>query len=128
MSVPAVLDTCVLYPMYLRRALVREGAASSDQAERIITLMRVHFPESEVAGYESLTVTMTCHPKDRHVLAAAVKAGSALLVTDNNDDFPPESTEPYGVEVLTSDQFLLEFLDASPATVIRTLGRQAERY
>ena len=43
-------------------------------------------------------------------------------------DFPPESTEPYGVEVLTSDQFLLELLDASPATVIRTLGRQAERY
>jgi hypothetical protein len=30
--------------------------------------------------------------------------------------------------VLTADQFLLDLLDSSPAVVVRTLARQAERY
>lgn len=62
------------------------------------------------------------------MLAAAVKAGAALLVTDNTADFPPATTLPHGVQVLTADQFALELLDASAATVILTLTSQAERY
>lgn len=112
----------------LHRALVREGATSADQASRIIMLMRTHFAESEIVGYEPLIPAVRCHQKDRHVLAAAVKAGTALLITDNTADFPSASTQPHGIQVLTADQFLLELLDASAATVIRTLTRQAERY
>jgi predicted nucleic acid-binding protein len=149
----ALLDTCVLFPMYLRdsllrlavadlyrplwsphillelrQALVREGATSTEQADRIIRLIRTNFPESEIAGYEPLMPTVTCHEKDRHVLAAALKAGTTLLITDNTADFPPASTQPHGIQVLTADQFLLELLDTSAATVILTLTRQAERY
>lgn len=75
MTYSALLDTCVLFPMYLRdsllrlavadlyrplwspdilaelhRALVREGATSADQAGRIITLIRTHFPEAEIVA------------------------------------------------------------------------------
>jgi predicted nucleic acid-binding protein len=153
MAFPVLLDTCVLFPMYLRdsllrlavadlyqavwspqilnelqRALVREHVVPPDQAERIITLMRTHFPDSEITGHEPLIETMTCDKKDRHVLAAAVKAGVTLLVTDNWRDFPPPSTGPYGIEVLTADQFLLDLLDAAPTLVVRTLAKQAERY
>jgi len=149
----ALLDTCVLFPMYLRdtllrlaaadiyqplwsthiltelhRALVRQGTTTTDQANRIIKLVRSHFPDSEIAGYEPLIPTVTCHEKDRHVLAAAIKAGTALLITDNTADFPPAATLPHGIQVLTADQFLLELLDASAGTVILTLTRQAERY
>jgi hypothetical protein len=35
---------------------------------------------------------MTCDPKDRHVLAAAVRSDAAVLVTFNMDDFPDTST------------------------------------
>jgi hypothetical protein len=62
------------------------------------------------------------------VLAAALKAGATLLITDNTADFPQASTQPHGIQVLTADQFLLELLDTSAATVILTLTRQAERY
>jgi hypothetical protein len=71
---------------------------------------------------------MTCHEKDRHVLAAAVKADASILVTENVKDFPAEATVPYNVDVLTPDQFLLELFDASPTSVVRTLTRQAEQY
>jgi predicted nucleic acid-binding protein len=153
MAYSVLLDTCVLFPMYLRDsllrlavaglyeplwsrhildelsgALVREDVASASQADRIVALMRQHFPESEVAGYEPLIPTMTCDEKDRHVLAAAVTSGALVLASDNTADFPTASTEPYGIEVLTADQFLLDLLDAAPAMVIRTLTRQAERY
>jgi hypothetical protein len=36
--------------------------------------MRRAFPDAEVRGYENLVETMTCDPKDGHVLAAAVRS------------------------------------------------------
>ena len=112
----------------LRQALIRDDITSAEQADRIATLMRTQFPESAAVGYEPLIPTLTCHEKDRHVLAAAITAGASILVSNNVKDFPSASTRPHGIDVLTADQFLLELLDASPAIVIRTLTRQAERY
>jgi hypothetical protein len=51
------------------------------------------FEEAEVdaAEIERLEPAMTNDPKDRHVLATAVAAGSELIVTFNLDDFPAET-------------------------------------
>jgi predicted nucleic acid-binding protein len=153
MTFPVVLDTCVLFPMYLRdsllrlaaadlfqpvwspqilseleRVLVREGFTNSSQATRIIRLMRENFPSAEITEHEPLIDAMTCDEADRHVLAAAVKAGASILVTANRSDFPARSTEPYEIEVLSPDELLLDLLDTAPTLVVRTLTRQAERY
>jgi predicted nucleic acid-binding protein len=112
----------------LQTVLVREQVMSQEHAERIVTLMRTHFPESEAVGYEPLIDSLACHQGDRHVLAAAITSGATLLVTDNLKDFPRAATEPHDIEVLTPDQFLLELLDGAPATVIRVLRTQAEGY
>lgn len=90
--------------------------------------MRQNFPDAEITDHESLIDAMTCDLTDRHVLAAAVKAGASVLVTANRSDFPLQSTQPYGVEVTSPDDLLLDLLDAAPTLVIRTLSRQAERY
>jgi hypothetical protein len=93
----AVLDACVLFPAALRdtllrtaeaclyrprwtdaildevrRNLVESGRISKGQAARLIDVMRGAFPSAMVAAYEHLIPFMTNHPKDRHVLAAAV--------------------------------------------------------
>ena len=60
----------------VRRNLVEDGRSSISSATARIAMMRVHFPEAIVYGHDSLIPAMTNHPKDRHVLAAAVKAGA----------------------------------------------------
>jgi hypothetical protein len=49
---------------------------------------------------------MTNDEKDRHVLAAAVRAGAHAILTENVRHFPAESVKPYDIDVLTPDQFL----------------------
>lgn len=67
---------------------------------------------------------MTCDQKDRHVLAAAVQSRCEVLVTFNVKDFPPRSTEPHRVAVVTPDEFLLDQLDLHPPMVERALVGQ----
>jgi predicted nucleic acid-binding protein len=49
------------------------------------------FPEAVVMDWEVLLPAMINHEKDRHVLAAAVKARSSLIVTFNLKHFPPSA-------------------------------------
>lgn len=109
----------------VRRNLVEDGRSSISSATARIAMMRVHFPEAIVNGHDSLIPAMTNHPKDRHVLAAAVKAGADQLVTDNLRDFGPDSTEPLGIEVRSPDEFLLNVIDLFPRETLAALRAQA---
>jgi hypothetical protein len=75
-----------------------------------------------------MTSDMTNDPKDRHVLAAAIRGGAEVLVTENLRDFPPETVRPYGIAVISQDAFLLDQFDLRPADVLGALRRQASRY
>ncbi|MFE3428638.1 PIN domain-containing protein [Streptomyces sp. NPDC059171] len=106
-----LLDTCVLYPNYLRDTLLRLAEAelyeplwsadildelTRNVAERIggqrakglVDVMAGAFPESLVSGYAALIPAMTNDPKDRHVLAAAIGGHAHAVVTLNLRDFP----------------------------------------
>jgi hypothetical protein len=83
------------------------------------------FPEAMVTDYEGLEPTLTNDEGDRHVLAAAIVARAQVIVTHNLQDFPPESCEPYGVEVLSPDAFLLDLLAESPDEMLALLQEQA---
>ncbi len=98
MGFSVLLDANVLYPVYLRDVLLRFAYAGvfqvhwtdqiihemalsikkkvpesrHDRVDRTVAQMREAFPEAMVTGHESLIASMTNHPKDRHVLAAAV--------------------------------------------------------
>lgn len=152
MAFTVVLDTCVLYPAILRDTLLRlaerelyralwsadiieelsgnlaEAGLGRDSVDRLLAEMRRAFPDAEVTGYRSLVGAMTCDPKDRHVLAAAVRADAAAIVTFNTDDFPTESVDPFEVDVIHPDRFLLDLLDLAPSAVRAAVVEQAAAY
>lgn len=146
-----VLDACVLYPAYLRDTLLRMAAAEMYRPlwtatildellanlpetmapatrQRLRDAMVESFPDAEVTGHDALVPSMTNDPKDRHVLAAAVRASASAIVTFNLDDFPHSSTEPYDLEVLHPDEFLVNQLDLSPGIALAVMRRQIRGY
>ena len=90
----------------LRRTLHKMGY-SATQAERRIAAMNAAFEDALVTRYEALVPTMTNHANDRHVLAAAVRCKAQTIVTHNVKHFPERAAAPYGIDVLTPDQFLM---------------------
>jgi predicted nucleic acid-binding protein len=149
---PAYLDTCCLFGGYLcdtllrlaeagtyrplwsadvlgelERSLARVGLPTEAVTHRI-SEMRRSFPDAEVHGYETLVDAMQCDPKDRHVLAAAIRSDAAVLVTFNTGDFPEASVKPYDIEVTGPDDFLLDQLDLYPGQTIAALRAQAAAY
>jgi predicted nucleic acid-binding protein len=104
----------------LERNLLKNGERADLVSKRIDT-MTAYFPDAMVDGYGALIEGMTCDPKDRHVLAAAVRANAEVLVTFNLKDFPADSTAAFEIEVVHPDDFLLDQLDLFPGLVVGTL-------
>ncbi|MFB7917913.1 putative toxin-antitoxin system toxin component, PIN family [Streptomyces sp. NPDC056061] len=146
-----VLDTCVLFPNYLRDTLLRLAEAelyeplwsadileelrrnladkvAPETAKKVVGAMADAFPYSAVTGYTGLVPVMTNDTEDRHVLAAAVCGQAHAVVTLNLKDFPPAAADPYEVEVLHPDDVLLDMLDLAPVEVTGVLRNQAVRY
>jgi predicted nucleic acid-binding protein len=146
----AVLDTCVLAPMplcdtllrlaedpafyiprwtedilrELRSTLLRMGYTEA-QATRRISAMETAFEEAKVTGYECLVGSMTNDPKDRHVLAAAVRGAAHAIITDNVRHFPPASLAPYDIGVITPDDFLVHQFHLNEELLLEKLMAQA---
>jgi predicted nucleic acid-binding protein len=73
--------------------MVRNLAAKrpdiADKLPRVRELMNRAVPDALVTGYEPLIEGLKLpDPDDRHVLAAAIKAGAQIIVTSNVRDFP----------------------------------------
>ncbi|MGP6174004.1 hypothetical protein [Corynebacterium sp. A21] len=47
-------------------------------------------------------------PDDRHVLAAAIRCGAQVIVTENKKDFPKDVMDRYGIEIQGADEFLCD--------------------
>jgi len=149
----AFLDTCVLFPQYLcdtlltqadaetfrplwsdgvlrelGQVLAREAGLSEEAVEYRLDQMRGAFPDAEITGYESLIDGMTNHQKDRHVLAAAVRANVEILLTFNLRDFPESALKPFDIVAVHPDDFLLNQLDLFPGVVVDCLDQQVARY
>lgn len=153
MPVVALLDACVLLPYQLcdlllrlaeagmyrplwsadildevQRNLVSSFGQTPQQAHRRVQQMQAAFPYAAVEDYTDLTPVMTNHPKDRHVTAAAVRGGAAVIVTANLKDFPPPALERHDIGVQHPDHFLQDQLDLDPERTLTCLLEQWTAY
>lgn len=85
------------------------------------------FPDAEISGYESLVDGLEVDPKDRHVLAAAIRGNCQLLVTFNLKHFPGAATKPWGIEVAHPQDYLIVLYEMEPKLVMGRLGEIAGR-
>ena len=146
-----VLDACVLIQAPLRDTLLRLAeeprlfvprwseeiivetvrnlekriGLSNSKTAYLVGELRKHFGDAWVTGYAPLIGSMANDPKDRHVLAAAVKCGAPVIVTYNKRDFPAAATEPWGIEIQGPSTFLKHLYDLDPSVVIDKLHAQA---
>ncbi|MCG8556564.1 MAG: PIN domain-containing protein [Proteobacteria bacterium] len=106
----------------VQRNLVSTGTTTEEQAEHLRTAMTSYFPESLVEDYEALIPAMSNHEKDRHVAAAAVRAGAQVIVTSNLKDF---RDLPEGIEAQSPDEFLGNLFDLDPDGMLEIVKSQA---
>ncbi|HLY75273.1 MAG TPA: PIN domain-containing protein [Planctomycetota bacterium] len=152
MAFVVLYDACVLYPAPLRDLLIRiaeAGVVRATWSEEILEecfrnilkdrkdlspaklartreLMRIVLPDCLVTGYEALIPALKLpDPGDRHVLAAAVKAGAQVLVTANLKHFPEKTLKPFNIEAMHPDDFVLDAIDLAQGVVTEVVRQQA---
>ncbi|MCO5994509.1 PIN domain-containing protein [Actinoallomurus rhizosphaericola] len=138
MAFVVIYDANVLYGNTIRDLLIRLAQAGMVQAKwtnqildemlknlaanrtdipaekiaRLGDLMNAAIRDCLVEGYEPLIEGLKLpDPEDRHVLAAAIKAGAQVIVTSNLSDFPREELAVWGIEAKSPDDFLLDQID-----------------
>jgi predicted nucleic acid-binding protein len=87
--------------------------------------LRNSFTEAMVDVPLGFEQGLTCDPKDRHVLAAAIVGGCRVIVTQNTKDFPRSSTEPFGIRAVSPGTFLLDLFHLDRPLMVDCL-RQIE--
>lgn len=144
----AVYDACVLYPAPLRDLLMHLALSGLFRArwsnqihdEWIEAVLRqrpdltreqlqwtrgqmdMAVPDCLVTGYEGLVPTLRLpDPDDRHVLAAAIRAGAGAIVTYNLRDFPDDVLAPHGMGAQHPDQFIEHAFDLNPVAVCKAV-------
>jgi predicted nucleic acid-binding protein len=152
MAFVVVYDACVLYPAPLRDLLIRLAAKRLVRArwteqildecfrniianrpelppaalQRTRELMNRALPDAVITGYENLIDGLALpDPNDRHVLAAAIRCGAQVIVTNNLDDFPQDKLTPYSLEAQHPDQFALHVVDLAPGLACNVVAEQA---
>ena len=149
---PVVLDSCVLYPMYLRdtllcaaeaglyrvhwsaeildgaiRNLVANQQMTQQQASHLERQIQLAFPDAMVVVTPRLIPCMDNHPGDRHVLAAALIVKAHVIVTNNLKHFPAVSVNQLRIETQSADQFLTYLYDLFPESMYEVIQNQVSR-
>jgi len=152
MAFVVLYDACVLYPAPLRDLLIRLASTGIVRArwseaildecfrnilanrpdlrpealDRTRELMSQAVPDCMVSGFEALIEGIELPDRDdRHVLAAAIRAGAQAIVTFNLADFPDERLAPYNIEAKHPDDFVLDTMDLAAGLVTTVVSQQA---
>jgi predicted nucleic acid-binding protein len=110
---------------------LRQKKPDIDQAklDNVRDLMIAAVPDSLVTGYEAMVPTLELpDPKDRHVLAAAIKGRADVIVTWNLRDFPAQTLSAYDIHAETPDEFIMHLESLERSTVIRAAAEDRMRY
>lgn len=112
--------TADIHEEWIRSVLERRPDLTRERLEVRRRAMDESIPDCLVTGYQSLVRGIELpDADDRHVVAAAIRARAAVIVTFNLKDFPDAVLSPFDLAAQHPDAFLHDLIDLNPA-VIRT--------
>jgi len=139
MAFVAIYDSCVLFPRAMRDILTRVAAAGlvraqwtehiheelraklvekypdmaeGEQIEKLISFLTSAVPDCLVRGYEGLIESFDLDdPDDRHVAAAAIKAGAQVIVTRDGRGFSKSFLDEHFMYLKDPDDFVADLID-----------------
>jgi hypothetical protein len=117
---PEILDEMT------RNVLENNSHLNPAVVSRMVEDMNRAFPDASVTGYEALVPTMTNDPKDRHVLAAAIRGRADVIVTNNPRHFPAFARDPYNIDAQYADIFLTNQFELAREETVEMLQRWSE--
>lgn len=117
---PQILDE-------VTRNLRRRPDLDPDAIDRRIAYMNRALPSAIEEPPASLIQQMPVNEHDRHVLALAVHLEAPVIVTEDLRDFPPELLEPFRVEAVGVDQFVLDHVERDPSAMFGVVDTMAAR-
>lgn len=103
------------------------SAITDAQLERYRRQMVDAVPDCVVTNYEGLAAELDLvDEKDRHVVAAAIRAQAQLIVTYNLKHFPEHALARYDIEVKHPDEFVVDAIDLFPGRVAAIVAAMSE--
>ncbi|CAN5575813.1 hypothetical protein BH23BAC1_BH23BAC1_11520 [soil metagenome] len=92
--------------------VMRSHGIDDGEIKRRIDLANDAFPDALVENYEPLIESLKLNdPKDRHVLAAAIKTNANIIVTNNLKHFPEEYLATFGLSAKDADNIITDTID-----------------
>jgi len=109
----------------VHRTLLDKLAWEPELADSFQSEIRRAFPEAIIGGYEAFLPALSNDPKDRHVLAAAIKGGCPLILTFNLRHFQKDALDPCQVTAEHPQDYLIVLYEMEPRRVAACLGEIA---
>lgn len=113
------------------RALSEKRPDGIDKINRRRDAMRKAVPDWEVPDSAITRLEPSLRlpdPGDTHVLAAAIAGHADCIVTANLKDFPSELIDPYGIEIVDPDRFIINQWDLDPIQAISAFKAMRARW
>lgn len=110
-----------------RRTLIHKLGWPQEIAESRITAAQEAFPDSMVEDFESYIDQCENDPKDRHILAAAIRSKTETIVTMNVRHFREEHLAPWGVNAALPGDYLRVIYDLDAGVVVSVLHQMAQK-
>lgn len=114
--------------------LLQAQSSSQANAEAMATeqvrRMTDAFEEAMVADFDMHLAAsgILPDPNDAHVLAAAIKAQAAAIVTDNLKDFPPAALATFCLEARSADDFIADTVALDEGRAVAALRDMRQRF
>lgn len=114
--------TDTIHEEWMRNVLKNRPELSRERLERTRQRMDKNVPDALVTRYKELIPSLKLPDlDDRHVLAAAIRAGADTIVTMNLRHFPKARLETYDIKAQHPDDFVMRLVGLNANAVFQAI-------